>query len=202
MKSAKKKHGKSLIILGCCCILAAAALFGYNSYISEKAAQEADELAALLEKSMASSEESTQDPELGTPANDETDMTSKSVQGYDLIGTLSIPAIDRNLPIISQWSYPNLRAAPCRYSGTPEGQMVLLAHNYAKHFGHLKDLQKGDSVTFTDVSGKAYQYTVSKIETVDGYQLSSILSGKDWDLTLFTCTYGGKQRVVVRCVKA
>jgi len=164
--------------------------------------RESDQLSALLEKSMASGETDSTDPELGTPSDTQTDMTSQSIQGYDIIGSLSIPAIDRKLPVISQWSYPNLRAAPCRYSGTPDGQMVLLAHNYAKHFGHLKDLQKGDSVTFTDVSGKVYNYKVSKIETIDGYQLSSILSGKDWDLTLFTCTYGGKQRVVVRCIKA
>ena len=79
--------------------------------------------------------------------------------------------------------------------------MVLLAHNYAEHFGRLKDLKKGDSVTFTDVKNKVYRYKVVRTETISGNDLQAILSGKDWNLTLFTCTYSGAERVVVRCCR-
>jgi len=41
-------------------------------------------------------------------------------------------------------------------------------------------------------------YTVSGVETLGGKDVAGMNAG-DWDLTLFTCTYGGAGRVVVRC---
>lgn len=209
-----KNHraGLFLIIVGCCCVLAAAALYGYNSRISAQAAEEAAELAILLDQTMAQSSGTgtqEQDPALSeaqTDAQAEPDTrTPKSVavKSYDIIGVLSIPAIDIRLPVIARWSYANLKAAPCRYSGSPDGQMIVLAHNYARHFGHIKDLQIGNTVEFTAVDGTVCSYQVTQTEIVDGKAgLGDITSGSDWDLTLFTCTYGGADRVVVRCVRA
>lgn len=51
---------------------------------------------------------------------------------------------------------------------------------------------------FTAVSGDVYEYEVEKVETLNPYAVDEMLSG-DWDLTLFTCTYGGRKRVTVRC---
>ncbi len=60
----------------------------------------------------------------------------------------------------------------------------------------------GSDVTFTDVNGVEYDYIVSKIETIAGYDYSGMLSDSDeWDLTLFTCTKGGKNRLTLRCVE-
>ena len=207
------KSGLFLIVLGCCCVLAAAALFMYNSRISAQAAEEAADLAALLDQTMtlnaqADTEADTegQDPALPETLSDTQPKTdtpkSVTVKSYDVIGALSIPAIDIRLPIISQWSYPDLRAAPCRYSGSPDGQLIILAHNYARHFGHISDLKTGDAVEFTAVDGTVYRYQVTETVIVDGEKgLGDITSGSDWDLTLFTCTYGGASRVVVRCAK-
>ncbi|MEA4814426.1 MAG: sortase [Oscillospiraceae bacterium] len=205
----RNKTGLFLIILGCCCVFAAAALYVYNDRISSRAAAEAADLTALLEQTMTSDTEADtqeEDPALPEPQADaqaETDAPdSVKVKNYDIIGVLSIPAIDIRLPVISQWSYPNLRAAPCRYSGDPEGQLILLAHNYARHFGHIKDLEAGDTVGFTAVDGTVYSYQVTETEIVDGEKgLGDITAGSDWNLTLFTCTYGGASRVVVRCTK-
>jgi len=208
-----RRGGFLLIIVGCCCVLAAAALYVYNSRVSAQAAEEAADLAALLDQAMALGTEEDNDADAGgqdsalsetQPETQSESDTPKSVtvKNYDIIGALSIPAIDIRLPVISQWSYPNLRAAPCRYSGSPDGQMIVLAHNYARHFGHISDLKAGDTVEFTAVDGAVYSYQVTETETVDGEKgLGDIISGSDWDLTLFTCTYGGASRVVVRCTK-
>ena len=51
---------------------------------------------------------------------------------------------------------------------------------------------------FTDVEGNEFQYTVAKTEVLDGTDIEGMKAG-DWDLTLFTCTIGGRQRVTVRC---
>ena len=76
--------------------------------------------------------------------------------------------------------------------------MIIAAHNYRTHFGHLKELGTGDEVRFTDMEGNVFRYTVAELETLGKYDVDDMKSG-DWDLTLFTCTYGGQSRVTVRC---
>ena len=44
------------------------------------------------------------------------------------------------------------------------------------------------------------RYTVAELETLGKYDVEEMTSG-DWDLTLFTCTYGGQSRVTVRCLR-
>ena len=80
--------------------------------------------------------------------------------------------------------------------------MIIMAHNYEQHFGLIKDLVPGDAVIFTGVDGTVYNYEVRGTETWATSQLAEVLGGDGWDLTLFTCTYGGANRVVVRCALA
>jgi len=225
MKS-KRKAGTILVILGCCCLIAAAAFYLCGRAEESSAASESEKLtktmAALIEKSsgaaesdpVAAAEEksgATEDAALGLPPEEsaETDAGASSggasavdVGGYDVAGILSAPDIDLELAVISPWSYKNLRAGPCLYSGSPSGRMILLAHNYSRHFGHLRELQPGASVTFTAADGTVYSYTVTGTEIWAADQLAQVVSGSGWDLTLFTCTIGGANRVVVRCAKA
>ena len=56
-------------------------------------------------------------------------------------------------------------------------------------------------VSFTDAVGNVFLYTVAELETLGKTDVEEMQAG-DWDLTLFTCTYGGKNRVTVRCVPA
>ena len=134
--------------------------------------------------------------------NPEMDMPEENVDGQKYIGVLRIPDLSLELPVISNWSYPNLKNAPCRYAGSAYmNNMVIAAHNYYSHFGHLKDLSPGDEVTFTDVDGNVFQYEVSAIEILSPLAVEEMTNG-DWDLTLFTCTVSGQSRVTVRCVQA
>ena len=73
-----------------------------------------------------------------------------------------------------------------------------MAHNYDRHFGPVSELKIGDPVSFTDINGITYQYEVMAIEVLSPYAVEEMTSG-EYDLTLFTCTYGGKSRVTVRC---
>lgn len=119
--------------------------------------------------------------------------------GQTYIGTIDIPSLELSLPVISQWSYPRLKIAPCRYQGSPYlNDLIIMAHNYKSHFGRLIDLHIGDEVYFTDVDGNVFRYAVEELETLGKTDVERMLSG-DWDLTLYTCTVGGKTRVTVRC---
>lgn len=131
--------------------------------------------------------------------NPDMEMPVQTVNGTDYIGILRIPTLNLELPIISQWSYKRLKVAPCRYTGSVyQKNMTICAHNYSSHFGRLKNLSIGDIVTFTDMDGNEFIYRVAELETLMPSAVEEMTAGI-WDLTLFTCTVGGKTRVTVRC---
>ncbi len=122
------------------------------------------------------------------------------VAEYSYIGILYIPKLGLELPVMSDWSYPNLRVAPCRYSGTVEGgDLIIAAHNYNCHFGRISELVPGDELIFVDGGGIQYTYTVIDGETIAGQNGAAMEANSEyWDLTLFTCTYSGASRVTIR----
>ena len=131
--------------------------------------------------------------------NPEMDMPEQEIEGRGYIGVLRIPALSLELPVIGEWSYPGLKSAPCRYTGSAYlDNMVVVAHNYFGHFGNLRNLSQGDEVAFTDVDGNVFRYEVVELETLSPFAVEEMTRG-DWDLTLFTCTVGGQYRVTVRC---
>ena len=126
-------------------------------------------------------------------------MTEVMIYGYPYIGYLSVPDLELALPIISEWSYPRFQIAPCRVSGTVlEKNLVLGAHNYPSHFGRLSQLSRGADIYFTDMDDNAYHYQVADIEILQPNDIDLLTNG-EYPLTLFTCTYGGKTRVTIRC---
>ena len=129
-------------------------------------------------------------------------MPVVEVDGLAYIGLLEIPALERTLPVLSEWSEANAKTAPCRYQGSLyQGDLIIAGHNYRSHFGPLQRLAPGDFVYFTDGEGEKYTFVVDTLETVPGTDFEGMESG-EWDLTLFTCTWGGQSRLAVRCLEA
>lgn len=140
-------------------------------------------------------------PNTGSVSHDASSMTQVVIKQYSYIGYLTIPKLRLELPIMTDWSYEHLKISPCRYSGSVMGDdLVLMAHNYARHFGKLSELSTGDEVYFTDVLGITTRYQVVGRDVLDPYAVGEMTSG-EFDLTLFTCTYGGQSRVTVYCDK-
>lgn len=129
----------------------------------------------------------------------EREMTEKIIEGVTYVGVLEIPVLKLELPVISAWSNANAKIAPCRYSGSVfRNDLILCAHNYDSHFGRLDTLSGGEAICFLDLDGNHFSYQVKAIQILEGTAVEEMQTG-DWDLTLFTCTLGGKGRVVVRC---
>ncbi len=188
----KGKFGVLLMILGAVLLLAALSLLAYNRWDDWRAGEAVTEIEDVLNQEMDEVEDDSQDGE---------DMDTIDIDGYAYIGTLSIPSFGLELPVMSEWSYEGLKLAPGRYSGSlVTNDLVLCAHNYERHFGNLKNLDVGDQVSFTDVHGKEVLYEVTEVTTLMPTSIAAMTTG-DWDLTLFTCTIGGQQRVTVRCKK-
>lgn len=188
--------GKGWMTLGLVLLAAALALTGYNLWDEHRAEKAAAEILAQVEVQPDPAEEVTPDYLLYP----EMEMPTVAVADHRYIGVVSVPALGLTLPVMDQWSEANGKTAPCCWQGSAyAGDLIIAGHNYRSHFGALKNLGPGDRVTFTDVEGHAFSYVVSAVEVLDKTALEEMAAG-DWDLTLFTCTYGGQSRLTIRCI--
>ena len=202
----KHKIGTVCIGLGVVLLCAALLLFLFNQKEAYEAEISADGVLPLLKDQIPAEPQAINPVELGIPVEFRDPalfvMTEKEIDGQSYIGYLSIPSLELELPVISNWTYGRLKIAPCRYTGSVNGDdLVLMAHNYARHFGRLSRLSTGDSVIFTDMDGITTVYEVVAQDILMPTAVEEMTAG-DFDLTLFTCTYGGKSRVTVYCDRA
>ena len=206
----KRKLGLVCMILGIGLILGAAYLLMINQQ-EDTFAKESSEgvMTALVQQIQENTKETLPvsdvmpELELHKPVDllteEEKKMTEVMIDGIPYIGYLSIQKLDLNLPVISTWNYSLLNVAPCRYVGTVRGEdLVLMAHNYDSHFGKLSQLELGDTITFTDMDGEIISYEVVGEDILEPTAVEEMTAGV-FDLTLFTCTYGGKYRVTIYC---
>ena len=207
------KRGKRCVEIGLLLLSAALCLIMYN-LISDAGAgasagivleQLTPKIEASKEKNGISSAESfsgEQSQEAHIPdyiLNSEMKMPESEIDGQRYIGVLEIPILSLKLPVISEWSYPSLKIAPCRYAGSAYlNNLVIAGHNYYSHFGTLKTLSQGDEVIFTDMDGNIFRYEVVELEMISPFAAEEMIGG-DWALTLFTCTLDRQSRVAVRC---
>jgi len=138
-------RSKLLVIIGTLLILCAAVLYGYNTIDENRAKSAADELLSGLDKAqglkISDTENSISTAKVAEIQSLDVSEQVVSVDGIDMIGSVFIPKIDIKLPVASGWSYKILKKASCRYSGTArDGKLIVLAHNYNKHFGKLSKL--------------------------------------------------------------
>ncbi|NLC89244.1 MAG: sortase [Clostridiaceae bacterium] len=132
-------------------------------------------------------------------AGSATAMPVIELDGYAYIGYLSIPTIDLELPVLADCDRQGLKIAPCRQFGSIDtDDLTIAGHNYDSHFGKLKLLQAGDRVIFTDVEGRAECFVVCAKEVLAATAVEKVRNN-GWALTLYTCTYGGHQRLLVGC---
>ena len=189
-----RRFGKFLMIVGAGLIAAALCLFLYNEWESRQAEEVSN---GIVESIVEVIGETTQEDAWYDPY--QTEMTVVEIDGYYYIGYVSIPTLNLYLPVMSEWSYPNLKISPCRYTGsTFTYDLVIAAHNYATHFGRIKNLAEGDDVYFIDMDGRTWHYQVALVDTLAPTDIE-LMTDSGYDLTLFTCTYGGASGVTVRC---
>lgn len=212
MKNNPQKSGGLFITAGILMLVSAIVLSGYNLYDEYRAGQSAGAILKELQRQIpiVQTPQETTAQEIYLPddsqlpdylINPDMKMPEEEILGNYYIGIVQIPSLEICLPVISEWSYDALQIAPCRYSGSAyTGNLVIAAHNYLTHFGSIKTLSPGAQVIFTDVKGRSFLYEVGAVETVQSTAVEDVLSEK-WNLTLFTCTPGGFERVVVHCLK-
>ena len=200
----RKWIGVICVLLGGLCILSAMGFAAYNRWEAQKAETIAHGILEDVQSAIKA-------PQAARPQPDETinlpddsvktlpEMATVEVDGYDCIGILSVPVLNLELPVLTQWSYAKLKKAPCHYYGSYyEKDFVIAAHNFQAHFGTLPQLQTGDLVVFTDAGGAEHCYEVALLETLPATATEEMITS-GFDLSLYTCTPGGAGRVTVRC---
>lgn len=205
--------GKLLLCGGGLLLAAALCLTAYNVWDAYRAKMDSEQALQEIQVEVPVqdppvSSEMVDDPDSVPPEPEplpdyildpDMEMPEIEIDGEVYIGTLDIPALELSLPVMSEWSYPKLKLAPCRYKGSAyRNDLIICAHNYNSHFGRLKELEPGDEIVFTDADGNAFFYSVVATETLAPTAIDEMESS-GWDLTLFTCTIGGAKRVTVRC---
>lgn len=187
------------MLLGTGLLLAALSLFIWNRNEDTQAEKSVERILPQLIEQLETADEAGQAKGPSYPDPYDPTMTEVVIDGYAYIGYLSIPSLGLELPVMSEWDYTRLKIAPCRYAGSVKtDNLVIAAHNYRRHFGPIKKLAIGDEVYFTDVDGIVFCYEVVEMVTLSPTAVEEMSAG-DYDLTLFTCTYGGQSRVTVRC---
>ncbi len=129
----------------------------------------------------------------------EVKMPTQTIDGRAYIGTILIPRLGIELPVLDECTDTSIAIAPGRFSGTAyDNGFVLGGHNYISHFGRINRLKEGDQVVFTDIDGRSWFYEVAGSEVIDGRAASKLCSS-EWALSLFTCTFSGTERLTIRC---
>ena len=200
----RKWIGVICVFLGAVCLLSSVGFVAYNRWEDKNAEEISQDLLedvqSIIEEPQP--EQPLPDGTVNLPNDTEklpTEMATVKVDGYDCIGILSVLVLDLELPVLTDWSYAKLKKAPCHYYGSYfEKDFVIAAHNYKSHFGRLSELQAGDIVIFTDASGTDHYYKVVLLETLPATATEEMITS-GFDLSLYTCTPGGANRVTVRC---
>lgn len=194
-----KKAAIALMAAGAALILSALLLFFHNRQEDARAGEEAGRLLVQVEAAIDARVDRS--PSQGEEPADasEPEMPVVYLDGYDYVGCIQFPTLELKLPVFADWDYNRLKIAPCRQFGSSRtDDLVIAAHNYESHFGKIGTLALGDEVRFTDMDGIENHYTVSAIEVHDPTDVEAV-EHSGHDLVLYTCTYGGKTRIVVFC---
>lgn len=136
---------------------------------------------------------------------EEQKLTASDGTSYYTIGVINIPSINVNYPILSTYTDELLKIAPCKFHGpnpNEVGNLCIAGHNYrnSKFFSKVPNLQLGDTIEITDLSGRMLTYTVYDKFIVNPDELactSQLTNGKK-EITLITCTNDNKQRHIIK----
>lgn len=192
------KLGKVFIITGIFLIITSTSMLIYNNHEEQVAGEKSANVLDIIKNNV--NENITNNINNVEDNNDyPKEMKNTNILGYDYIGTITIPTLNLELPIMSEYDYDRLKIAPCRYYGSIyTNDLIICAHSYKTHFKNIDKLNQKDIIIITDIDGIKYIYEVLEIEILKPTEVSKMINN-DFDLTLYTCTNDGLNRITVRC---
>ena len=125
-------------------------------------------------------------------------------KGFYVVGTIKIPSIKLNYPILEKVTKKSLETSVAFLYGpglNKVGNNVIIGHNYRNGtmFSNLKKLQNGAIIYITDESGNQVKYKMYKSYRTSGDDATYMTrntNGKR-EISLSTCTDDSKARLIV-----
>ena len=209
-----------LLIVVIIAILAIIAFLGYRYYESVQIKNNAEEFVnSFIDTNVNTDDKNNNNntTEVGENENifegveqgETTTSTSPSTRkynGFEMAGTIEIPATNVNYPIIakSALSKSALETSVVEMYGVglnKVGNTTIIGHNYRNgvFFSNNKKLNVGDKIYITDLTGKRVSYTIySKYEAPES-ESSYITRDTQGavEVSLSTCTDDGKARLII-----
>ena len=176
--------GVCLVALGVCL----AAVFGLRAYKGERQCRA---VASQIEKLLPERTDGVVNADSGLPVLE--------IGGKDYAGLLEIPGFGLTLPVANDWNEKDLYGAPARFLGAVgETPLVIGGADTAYQFGFCDSIDTGAQITFTDMTGGVFTYTVCRVDRSEEAALSW-LQKEDYDLTLFCRDTYSLEYIAVRC---
>lgn len=184
---------KKLMIMGIACIACAAVLVFYTQISQNKAQENAVALVGELYQSMPPVTEGFLE-EQGENA-----MPMSEINGENFVGVLEVPIYGARLPIGSSWDKSKVSQYPCRFWGSAyDGSLIIGGSDHQGQFDFIESISLGDEVSFTDMGGVRYPYTVIEIERTKDVSAEYLRTGEE-KLVFFARNSYGFDYIVVRC---
>lgn len=133
--------------------------------------------------------------------------TTENGTEYVVDSILNIPSLGINYPVLSETSDELLKISLNKFWGCEPnavGNYCIVGHNYDGKdifFGKLNKIKNGDIVELEDCYGEKIQYKVYNtfiVKPTDVACTSQLTNGKR-EITLITCSDGGRTRFIVKC---
>lgn len=231
----ENKYGNILsimLIVAIVIVVAILGFFGYKVYTSEKANKKSENLVAEFDKNADNSSNNTNNSNkeeqegqddnsslsdiLNNFGNDNANSIYQqqgnkdtTYKGYKVIGTISIPSINVEYPILEENTSETLKVAIVAVYPQDDrinavnktGNLVLWGHNYKNgtFFSDIGKLTTGAKVYIKDISGNKLEYQVyNNYETTDSdmtYATRDTKGAKE--ITLSTCSNEAGKRIIV-----
>lgn len=122
------------------------------------------------------------------------------------IGTLKIPSLDINMKVWEGETNASMKKGLGHYSSTSawNGNVGMCGHNRGAKYtiGSIKNLKKGDTITYTTVNGTR-TYAVETVTTISNDDWSYLQATSDNRITITTCLADHPEsRICVQAVEA
>lgn len=128
----------------------------------------------------------------------------RTFKGFGVMGTMSIPAISFDYPILEKTTKNSLNTSVAFLYGVgvnKPGNTVINGHNYRNgmFFSNNKKLNIGDKIYITDLTGKTLTYNIyNKFETSqDDTSFYQRDTNGIPEISLSTCTDDSKARLII-----
>ncbi len=231
----ENKYGNLLsiiLIFAIIIVVAILGFFGYKVYTSNKTNKKAEDVVSQFDKNTDNT--NNDDTDNSNNNSSETEGNNSSLQdildnlgndnsnsiyqqpgnkdtyyeGYKVIGTISIPSIDVEYPILEENTSATLKIAivavypqDSANAVNKPGNLVLWGHNYKNgtFFSDIGKLSTGAKIYIKDTSGTKLEYQVyNSYETTDSdmtYATRETNGARE--ITLSTCSNEAGKRIIV-----